>query len=126
MKKFLKLAFYVFLGVAAVTVVYNVYDYQYTENEARAAEHQLDEALSSDPDTMPTMVLPTTGKPTEIPAADQLGASPAVMAIVDKRGGCKRIHLRDGNLRACEDQPDWRSLPKEVDRGQFFRGTSLD
>ncbi len=50
----------------------------------------------------------------------------AVRAIVDKDGQCLRILTRTGHLRACEDQPDWKSLPTEVDTGQFFRGTSLD
>ena len=59
-------------------------------------------------------------------ASQMLGAAPAVLAIVNKQGKCVRIHLRDGNVRACEDQPDWKSLTLEVDRGQYFRSESLD
>ncbi len=55
-----------------------------------------------------------------------VGAPQAVRVIVDSMGHCLWILTRDGNQRACEDQSDWKGLPTEVDKGQFFKGKVLD
>ncbi len=61
-----------------------------------------------------------------IPMFSPVDSPKAVRAIVDQSGKCLWVLTRDGNQRACEDSPNWKNLPTEVDKGQFFRGTSLD
>ncbi len=49
-----------------------------------------------------------------------------IHVVTREDGTCAWVLLEGGYQRACEEQPDWQSLKKVVDRGQYFRGTSLD
>ena len=126
MKKFFTFIFYLTLFAATLVVFYSAYDYQYAENEARAADRRLEEELSADPDAMPTMVLPTTGKPAEpiemIEIKEQTvyrgGPIAYVDYSVDNFGKCVVVWYPDKRHKHCANVSDWQTMfHRRVDAG---------